>query len=155
MNKIKIVQPDSNRQVIYGAGDEYYYYATGKETNGQYFFFESVVPPNGGPPPHVQTREEEAFYILEGEVTFYAEGKETIAGKGTFLNVPKGVKHRFKNNSMENARMLIFFAPAGIENMFEEMGANEQNYIKHPMGFIAALNEAGDKFGVQFFEEDD
>ena len=154
-NKIKIVRPDQDRQAVFGAGDEYYYYATGADTDGQYFFFESVVPPGGGPPPHVQTREEEAFYILEGEVTFYAEGKETVATKGTFLNVPKGVRHRFRNNSDTNARMLVFFAPAGIEEMFEEMGKNEANYAKHPQGFLFALNEAGKQFGVSFFEEDE
>lgn len=154
-NKIKIVKPDSNRQAVYGAGDEYYYYATGKDTDGQYFFFESIVPPGGGPPAHVQTKEEEAFYILDGEVTFYAEGNITVATKGTYLNVPKGVRHRFRNNSEENARMLVFFAPAGIEDMFEEMGANEESYSKNPNGLFYALNEVGTRFGVEFFEEDE
>lgn len=155
MRKITIVTPEDNRKAIFGAGDEYYYYATGKQTDGEYFFFESVVPPNGGPPPHVQTREEEAFYILEGEVTFYAEGKETIAKKGAYLNVPKGVRHRFRNNTDTNARMLVFFSPAGIEEMFEEMGANEEAYKKDPRGFIHALNDASEKYGVSFFESDE
>lgn len=153
-NKVTFIQPGDQREAVYGAGDEYYYYATGKETDGQYFFFESVVPPGGGPPPHVQTKEEEAFYILEGEVTFYAEGKELIASKGAYLNIPKNVRHRFRNNSDINARMLVFFAPAGIENMFAEMGKNEQAYLAHPKGFNYALNEAGKKYGVSFFEDD-
>ena len=155
MRKITVITPSDDRKAIFGAGDEYYYYATGEQTDGQYFFFESVVPPNGGPPPHVQTKEEEAFYILEGEVTFYAEGKETVAKKGTYLNVPKGVRHRFRNNTDINARMLVFFSPAGIENMFEEMGANEQTFLKDPRGLIPALNDAGKNYGVTFFEEDE
>ena len=154
-NKVTIVKPGSDKKAVFGAGDEYYYLATGKETDGQYFLFESIVPPGGGPPPHAQSREEEAFYILEGEVTFYAEGKEILATPGTYLNIPKGVIHRFRNNSDKNAKMLVFFAPAGIEKMFEEMGANEHTYIKHPMGVIAALNEAGNKYGVTFYEEDE
>ena len=155
MNKVTIVSPEDSRHTVIGAGDEYHYFATGKETDGHYFFFESLVPPGGGPPPHVQTKEEEAFYILEGSVTFYAEGKETLATKGTYLNIPKGVRHRFKNNSGENARMLVFFAPAGIEKMFEEMGANESSYLEHPNGLIHVLNETGQRFGVKFFEEDE
>jgi len=51
--------------------------------------------------------------------------------------------------------MLIFFVPAGIEAMFEEMGANEKEYAKHPFGFIKALNEVGQRFGVEFFDEDE
>lgn len=154
-NKVTIVKPGDDRRSIFGAGDEYHYLATGAETDGHYFFFESVVPPGGGPPPHVQTLEEEAFYIIEGEVTFYAEGNETVVTTGTFLNVPKGVRHRFRNNSDKNARMLVFFAPAGIEKMFEEMSANEQNYMRHPRGVIYALNEVGAHYGVEFFEEDE
>lgn len=154
-NKITFIQPGGPRKTIKGAGDEYYYFASGKETDGHYFFFESLVPPGGGPPPHVQTKEEEAFYILEGELTFYAEGKETIAKPGAYLNIPKGVRHRFKNNSPNPARMLVFFAPAGVEKMFEEMGANEAVYMQDPRGFIPALNDAGGKYGVSFYEEDE
>ncbi len=46
------------------------------------------MPPGGGPPFHIQIREEEAFYILEGEVTFYGEDGEVVAGPGTHLNIP-------------------------------------------------------------------
>lgn len=155
MRKITVVKPGAERKTISGAGDEYYYNATGKETDGQYFLLESIVPPGGGPPPHVQTKEEEAFYILEGEVTFYAEGKETLATKGTYLNIPKGVRHRFRNNSQSTARMLMLFSPAGIEKMFDEVGESEALYAKHPKGVIDALNEVGKRYGVEFFENDE
>ncbi len=154
-NSITVVQPNDDHKVIYGAGDEYHYLATGKETDGQYFANVSVVPPGGGLPPHIQTREEELFYILEGEITFYAEGKTTLAGPGTFLNVPKGVRHRFRNESDEDAKMIILFSPAGLEEMFDEMGANEASYKEHPKGVLYALNKVGAKYGVQFFEEDE
>lgn len=72
---VTVVRPGDKRRAIFGAGDEYYF-ATGKETDGHYFFFEGIVPPGGGPPPHIQTREEGAFYILEGEVVFYANGEK-------------------------------------------------------------------------------
>ena len=149
---VKVVQPQDQRKVIYGAGDEYYYFATGEDTDGHYFFFEGIVPPGGGPPPHIQTKEEEAFYILEGEVTFYAEGKEIHAGPGTYLNIPKGVKHKFRNNKETTARMLIFFAPAGIEGMFEEAAASEE-IANTPEQAIPLLNAVGKEYGVQFFEE--
>ena len=45
-----------------------------------------------------------------------------VARKGTFLNVPRGVLHTFKNEGDSDARMLILVAPAGMEKMFEETG---------------------------------
>ena len=74
MSWAKIVRPEDDRKVIRGAGDEYSFMATGKDTDGSYFFVEAVVPPGGGPPPHIQTREEEGFYVTEGELVL--RGKE-------------------------------------------------------------------------------
>ena len=51
-------------------GDVYRFLATGMDTNGKYALCEALVPPGGGPPPHVHSREEEGFYVLEGEITF-------------------------------------------------------------------------------------
>ena len=142
---VTVVRPGDKRKAIFGAGDEYYYFATGKETDGHYFFFEGIVPPGGGPPPHIQTREEEAFYILEGEVVFHADGEKVVATAGTFLNIPKGVVHNFRNESDAAARMLIFFAPSGIEDMFEEAAAVDPNAMDMEM-----LSAIGEKYGVEF-----
>lgn len=56
-------------------GDVYRFLATGEETNGKYALFEALVGPGGGPPPHVHSREEEGFYVLEGEITFQVGDK--------------------------------------------------------------------------------
>lgn len=103
-------------------GDVYRFLATGEQTDGKYALWEALVPPGGGPPPHVHSREEEGFYVLEGEVTFTVSGERTVAGPGTFANMPVGVPHSFKNESDRPARMLISVAPAGLEQMFFEVG---------------------------------
>ncbi len=126
--KVKVVRPEDEQTVWRGAGDEYRVLADGSDTAGDYFLLEAIVPPGGGPPPHIQTREEEAFYVLEGEVTFRAQGKRVVAGPGTYLNIPRDAPHYFKNESDSTARMLIFFAPAGIEEMFERMAADPGDY---------------------------
>ncbi len=129
MNRVRVIQPEDSAHTIYGAGDEYRYLITGEQSNGQYFAMEAKVPPGAGPPPHIQNREEEAFYVLSGEVVFYADGQR-IAGKaGTFLHVPRGAVHRFKNESTADARLLIWFGPAGIEKMMERMAADPDNYV--------------------------
>jgi quercetin dioxygenase-like cupin family protein len=80
------------------------------------------VPPGGGPPLHVHSREEEGFYVLEGEITFTVNGERLVAGVGTFANMPVGTPHSFRNESDRPARMLISVAPAGLEKMFFEVG---------------------------------
>jgi quercetin dioxygenase-like cupin family protein len=103
-------------------GDVYRFLATGAETGGKYAMWEAIVPPGGGPPPHVHSREEESFYVLEGAVTFRF-GEETLtATAGMFANMPVGAAHSFKNESGATARMLISVAPAGLEEMFFEVG---------------------------------
>jgi len=103
-------------------GDVYRFLATGAETGGAYASFEAIVPAEGGPPPHVHTREAESFYVLEGEMTFRA-GDETVrATAGTFVHLPPGLAHSFKNESGAPARMITTVTPARLEEMFFEVG---------------------------------
>lgn len=103
-------------------GDVYRFLATGEDTNGTYAVWEALVPPGGGPPPHVHSREEEGFYVLEGEITFTVNAEKVVATAGTFANMPVGTLHSFKNESERPAKMLISVAPAGLERMFFEVG---------------------------------
>jgi quercetin dioxygenase-like cupin family protein len=103
-------------------GDVYRFLATGDDTNGKYALFEALVPPGGGPPAHVHSREEEGFYVLEGEITITINGERVVATAGMFANMPVGTPHSFKNESNMLAKMLISVAPAGLEKMFMEVG---------------------------------
>src|SRR5438552_16664111 len=103
-------------------GDVYRFLATGEDTNGRYALWEAIVPPGGGPPPHVHGREEEGFYVLEGEITFTVNGERAVAKAGTFANMPVGTPHSFKNESDRPAKMLLTVAPAGLAPMCFEWG---------------------------------
>jgi quercetin dioxygenase-like cupin family protein len=116
-----IRKPGEGRTVAV-VGDVYRFLATGQDTNGKYTLWEAIVSPGGGPPPHVHSREEEGFYILEGEITFLVDDQRRVAGPGLFVNMPVGTPHTFKNEGDEPARMLISVAPAGLEQMFFEVG---------------------------------
>jgi len=122
-NKPTINTPPQGRTIAV-VGDVYRFLMTGDETNGKYALWEALVPPGGGPPPHVHSREEEGFYILEGEITFTVNGEKTVANAGTFANMPVGTPHSFKNESDCPAKMLISVAPAGLEKMFFEVGVS-------------------------------
>lgn len=121
MKQAVIRKPGEGRTVAV-VGDVYRFLATGEETNGKYALWEAIVPPGGGPPPHVHSREEEGFYILEGEITFTIDGERIVATAGMFANMPVGTPHSFKNESDRPAKMLISVAPAGVEQMFFEVG---------------------------------
>jgi mannose-6-phosphate isomerase-like protein (cupin superfamily) len=64
---------------------------------------------------HVHEDEDDSFYILEGELTFLL-GDETVAAPpGTFVLVPPGVRHGFRNDDSVPVRILNIHAPAGFD----------------------------------------
>jgi quercetin dioxygenase-like cupin family protein len=134
-------------------GDVYRFLATGEDTDGKYAMWESIVPPGGGPPPHVHSREEEGFYVLEGEITFTVGDKRVVAATGTFANMPVGTPHSFKNESDRPARMLVSVAPAGLERMFFEFGVPvEQGATTAPpptKAEIEKLLEVAPRYGIE------
>src|SRR5919199_5976653 len=64
---------------------------------------------------HVHADEDDAFYILEGEMTFSVEGEDVAAPPGTFVLVPPGVRHGFRNDGAVPVRMLNIHAPGGFD----------------------------------------
>ncbi len=94
-----------------------------ERTGGAYSLFEAVSPPGGGPPPHVQHREDECFYVLEGEFEFLVGDEVIVAGAGSLLYVPKGCLHAHKNVGSQPGRLLLSQTPGGLhERFFEEIG---------------------------------
>jgi quercetin dioxygenase-like cupin family protein len=94
---------------------------TADQTGGQYALVEILAPDGYGSVLHVHHREDEGFYILEGEMTFYV-GEQTIkAHPGSYLFGPRDVPHAFTVESGP-ARLLFVFSPAGLEGLIREMG---------------------------------
>src|SRR3712207_4093574 len=115
-------------------GEVVTYKITGEQTGGAYSLFEVVSEPGGGPPPHVQHREDEVFYVLEGEYEFLDDGRTMRVGKCSLVYVPKGTLHSYKNIDDKPGRMLVSQTPGGLhERFFEEIGelATEETGIPH------------------------
>ena len=94
--------------------------ATGEQTGGRYSLVEILVPEGEGV-LHVHHFEDEGFYILEGEMTFYVGEKTIKAQPGSFLFGPKDVPHAFTVDRGP-AKLLFIFTPAGLEGAIREMG---------------------------------
>lgn len=96
------------------------YKAEKEDTGGAYSLLEVVVI-GGGPPQHIHKAEEEAFYVLEGEVNVKV-GEQTIRGTvGSFVLIPRGTVHTFWNAGSTPAKLLGIFSPAGFEQFFVEV----------------------------------
>lgn len=114
-----IAQPGTGR-LLRAFGEEITILLDGSQTGGLMTAFLEVTPPGGGPPPHYHEREHEWFYVLEGCVSFLAEGRWSEVHAGEALFAPRLGVHTFKNNTHQPTRMLIHTAPSGFENFFAE-----------------------------------
>ena len=75
----------------------------------------TMAPRARGPESHVHTGEDDAFYILDGELTFELDDGDVAAPTGTFVLVPPGVRHTFRNALDRPTRALNIHAPAGFD----------------------------------------
>ena len=90
MTRSPTIRTVAEGRTIAVVGDVYRFLATGEDTNGKYAIWEAIVPPGGGPPPHAHSREEEGFYILDGEITFTVGDERIVVTAGMFVNMPVG-----------------------------------------------------------------
>lgn len=92
------------------------------QTGGAYSLFERSVPPGGGDPPHIQHREDECFYVVEGEIEFLVGEEAVTARAGSLVYVPRGTVHAFTNTGATPARVLDVITPGGAhERLLEEV----------------------------------
>ncbi len=117
------VPPGGGRSSLWVLGELLTYKVPSHRTGGAYSLFEVTTQPWAGPPPHIHHREDESFYMIEGEYEF-ASGEETLrVGAGSLLYVPKGTLHAHKNVGEGEGKMLVAQTPGGLyEHFFEEVG---------------------------------
>jgi len=151
-DKIKITEHNGGKHIAI-AGDINSILVSKNDTGGTYSVVEIKVFPNGGPVPHIQTREHEGFYVLEGELSFTVDGKEIIAKSGTFVNIPPHVTHSFTNKTSQLAKVLVVLAPAGLENLFIEVGDEVSDPTIQPPSMSAdkmkKFADVAAKYGVE------
>ena len=75
----------------------------------------TMAPQRKGPPAHVHGDEDDAFLVLDDEIVFGVGDEEVVAAAGTFVLVPPGVEHTFRNPTDDPVRILNVHAPAGFD----------------------------------------
>jgi quercetin dioxygenase-like cupin family protein len=119
-NARPLARPRGTGTTVRFLGTDMTLLATGEETRGAFGLMEQALPPGFGPPPHVHHGEDEAFYILEGGLTFTCGERTLRAEAGTFVFLPRDVAHTFHVDDDAPARLLQLNAPGGIERFFVE-----------------------------------
>ena len=95
--------------------------ASSETTGGTVAVLEHLAPRGAGSPLHVHTREDEWFYVTDGELTLWVGGRVIDAPAGAFVYGPRDVPHTFIVTSDE-ARFLVATEPAGFEGMLRALG---------------------------------
>ena len=94
--------------------------SSSESTDGRVAVIEHLAPQGAGSPLHVHRREDEWFYVIEGELTFWVGGRVIQATTGSFVYGPRDVPHTFVVSSAE-ARFLLVTEPAGFENFMRAL----------------------------------
>lgn len=121
-------------------------------TGGASVLVHVVCAPGSGPPMHTHAREDELFYVIEGEMTFVLEGQETRGGPGTSVFARRGAPHRFVNRSSSPARFIVAITPGGLDEFFREVGTPLPPGTMQPVsptpGEIEALVHGAPNYGI-------
>jgi quercetin dioxygenase-like cupin family protein len=125
--------PDaSGKEALIWFGELAIIHTTGKETDGRYTVIELYATKEGEVPWHIHHREDEAFYILDGEMTVYVGDKSTKGKPGDFIFAPKDIPHRYSVDTPGHARVLMFFSPSGFEDFVRASSEPATSLIPPP-----------------------
>jgi mannose-6-phosphate isomerase-like protein (cupin superfamily) len=115
------IVPQGQGHLVTARGNALAFKAVAAQTGGDFSLMERTVPAGARmPPPHRHVNCSEAFFVLEGSITFLIDGGSLAGGPGDFLLVPRGAGHTFGNVSDSPARLLVLHAPA-MDAYFEEL----------------------------------
>ena len=116
-----IRQHDEGERMWFAGGGVFTWKATGEETNEAFLFLEDRMEKGKRTPMHLHPEQDEAIYVLEGELLVNVEGEEHKVGAGGFFLAPRGVAHAFMVTS-EGARVLGLQTPGTGEKFYRDAG---------------------------------
>jgi len=115
------IVPAGKGKILGARGSVMAFKAIAAQTGGDFSLMERTVPPHGRRPlPHRHVTSSEAFWVLDGTITFVLDGVETRGERDDFLLVPRGAAHTFGNGGDETARLLVLHAPA-MDDYFADL----------------------------------
>jgi mannose-6-phosphate isomerase-like protein (cupin superfamily) len=101
-------------------GDSVYVKTNTRNTQGSLTVLEFVISPKNGPALHTHVREDEVWYVLEGDFRFKAGDAMFHVSEGGMAFGPRGMPHNFQNVGDAPGRLLVITSPSGAERLFED-----------------------------------
>jgi mannose-6-phosphate isomerase-like protein (cupin superfamily) len=149
------VGPNDGKVLTNPIGGRMVLKAYDQQTAGAYSLHENTLPAGSpGPRPHIHHQHEEAFYVVEGELTIRVGARTITAPAGSFVVVPRGVVHQPSNPGTQPTKVLLIFSPAGMERFFVE--AAERRIPLQAMSadpaVLEALADFEKKYSFEFAE---
>lgn len=143
--------PPGGGRSVWLVGDRITVKLSAEDTGGAYAVVEETTPPGGGPPPHSHQNEDEALYVLEGEVEFLLGEGSVPAGAGACVYAPRGILHTWRNVGASPSRTLGVITPGGLERFFLEAGEPAPDPSSPPPGppDIGKVMAAAARHGVE------
>ena len=130
-------------------GDTYVVKAAGDDTGGALAVIEAgLAPRSGGTPLHVNTLEDENYYVVEGTLTFRLGDRTLEAPAGTLVHIPKGVVHTHWNATDAPVKLLGFPAPSGFETFFADLAELMASMPPGPPD-MSRMGEVYEKYGLR------
>lgn len=108
-------------RAIWHRGTLMHFKAVGADNGGRFWLAEQTAAAGTGVPPHVHAREDELWYVLDGEISFHVGEEEVRTTAGSVVYGPRGVAHAYRVES-PTARLLCLGTPAGFEDFFFQTG---------------------------------
>jgi quercetin dioxygenase-like cupin family protein len=150
-----LVGPDDGKALPNPIGGRMVVKVRDEDTGGGYSVHDNTIPPGSpGPRPHIHRYHDEAFYVVEGELTVRVGPRRITAPAGSFVVVPRGAVHQPSNPGTEPARVLLIFSPAGMDRFFEEAAEDRIPLQVAPADpeVREKLAAFTDKYGYEFAE---
>ncbi|GAC1579616.1 MAG: hypothetical protein NVS3B18_13310 [Candidatus Dormibacteria bacterium] len=116
-----IVHPGEGASQAFQPGERFTWKIGGAESDGTLDFGELSLEPDVGVPEHIHHRHNEAYYILDGTYRFKVGGELAEATSGTFVFIPRGVPHAWRNIGGGPGRVIVLFTPGGMTGYFREL----------------------------------
>jgi len=145
---------DSLERSVWYSGWLLTFLATGEDTQGQFALMEQISRKGNVPPRHIHHREDETFYVIEGEMTFSIGDRTIKATPGTMVFAPRDVAHSFTIDS-DQVRILVQLAPAGGEAFFKACSVPAPSMTlpppgKPPYSEIQKMMALAPEYGFEF-----
>ncbi len=118
---------------------------SGADTDGAYSLLE-VELDGDGPPQHIHKTEDEAVYVLEGEINVLLGERTTRMKAGAFVLIRRGTVHAFSRVGEKPAKVLAIFTPAGFEKFFDEAVDLD---VTDTEAYVAKAEELAEKYNME------